>query len=637
MTDQPVHEHSSYGAKEIQVLEGLEAVRKRPGMFIGSTDSRGMHHMAYEAIDNSIDEALAGFCTGVTVIIHKDGYLSVVDNGRGIPIDKHPKFNKSALYVVLTVLHAGGKFDRNVYKVSGGLHGVGISVTTALSEHLIAEVRRDGKLMRLELRKGIPVTPDAVDAGPAQGTGTTVKFRPDFSIMERNEWNFDTLAGRLRELAFLNKGVEIKLVDERTEKESAFKYEGGIRQFVEHLNKGKQPLHKVFYFEKEKDKCAVEIALQYTTDYSETVYTFTNNINTHEGGTHLSGFKTALTRTINKYAEKHNLLEKGISLTSDDVREGLTAVVSVKVPEPQFEGQTKTKLGNSEVKGIVDSITSEQLGTFFEENPSAIRTIVQKCQEAAHAREAARKARELVRRKGALDTGVLPGKLADCSSNEPAKCEMYLVEGDSAGGSAKQGRNREFQAVLPLRGKIINVEKARLVKVLQNNEIASMITAIGTGIGEEFDISKLRYHKIIIMTDADVDGHHIACLLLTFFYRQMQPLIQNGHVFLAQPPLFRVAKGKKETYAYTEEERDKLVKEFGEEGVGVQRYKGLGEMNPEQLWETTMNPDNRTLKQITIEDAVQADQIFSILMGEEVEPRREFIQQHAKEVKTLDV
>jgi DNA gyrase subunit B len=637
MTDQPAGEQPSYGAKEIQVLEGLEAVRKRPGMFIGSTNVRGMHHMAYEAIDNSIDEALAGYCTGVTVVIRKDGYLSIIDNGRGIPVDKHAKFNKSALYVVLTILHAGGKFDRNVYKVSGGLHGVGISVTTALSEHLIAEVRRDSKLWRLELRKGIPVTPDALEVGPAEGTGTTITFKPDFTIMEQNEWDFDTLATRLRELAFLNKGVEIKLIDERTAKETIFKYDGGIKSFVEYLNKGKTALHPVFYFEKEKDKYTVEVALQYTTDYSETTYTFANNINTHEGGSHLSGFKSALTRTINKFAEKHKLLEKDITLSSEDVREGLTAVVSVKVPEPQFEGQTKTKLGNSEVKGLVDSVTSDQLSTFFEENPSAIRSIVGKCMEAAHAREAARKARELVRRKGALDTGVLPGKLADCSSNEPAKCEMYLVEGDSAGGSAKQGRNREFQAILPLRGKIINVEKARLVKVLQNNEIGSMITAIGTGIGEEFNLAKLRYHKIIIMTDADVDGHHIACLLLTFFYRQMQQLIQNGHVFLAQPPLFRVAKGKKEEYAYTEEQRDKLIKDFGEDGVTVQRYKGLGEMNKEQLWDTTMNPENRTLKQITIEDAVQADHIFDVLMGEEVEPRREFIQQHAKEVKELDV
>ncbi len=637
MADTPAHEHQSYGAKEIQVLEGLEAVRRRPGMFIGSTDSRGMHHMAYEAIDNSIDEALAGFCTGVTVIIHKDGYLSVIDNGRGIPVDKHAKFNKSALIVVLTVLHAGGKFDRNVYKVSGGLHGVGVSVTTALSEHLIAEVRRDGKLYRVELRKGIPTTDDVLVVGPAEGAGTMIKFIPDFTIMEKSEWSFDTLAARLRELAFLNKGVEIKLIDERTEKETVFKYDGGIKSFVEHLNKGKQTLHPVFYFEKPEGNYTVEAALQYTTDYSETVFAFANNINTHEGGTHLSGFKTALTRTINKYAEKHKLLDKDIALSSEDVREGLTAIISVKVPDPQFEGQTKTKLGNSEVKGLVDSIVSDKLGSFFEENPSAIRAIVGKCMEAARAREAARKARELVRRKGALETGMLPGKLADCSSNEPAKCEMYLVEGDSAGGSAKQGRNREFQAILPLRGKIINVEKARLVKVLQNNEIASMITAIGTGIGEEFDVAKLRYHKIIIMTDADVDGHHIACLLLTFFYRQMPQLIQNGHVYLAQPPLFRVAKAKKEAYAYTEEERDKLVKEFGEEGVSTQRYKGLGEMNPKQLWETTMNPENRILKQVAIEDAVAADEIFSVLMGEEVEPRREFIQQHAKEVKELDV
>lgn len=637
MADTPAHEHTSYGAKEIQVLEGLEAVRRRPGMFIGSTDARGMHHLAYEAIDNSIDEALAGFCKKITVIIHKDGYLSVIDDGRGIPVDKHPKFNKSALMVVLTVLHAGGKFDRNVYKVSGGLHGVGISVTAALSEHLIAEVRRDRKVWRVELRKGKPVTDDAIIVGSAEGTGTTIKFIPDFTIMEKAEWGFDTLAARLRELAFLNKGVEIALTDERTDKSATFKYDGGIKSFVEYLNKGKQALHPVCYFQKAQNSHTVEVALQYTTDYSETVFSFANNINTHEGGTHLSGFKTALTRTINKYAEKHNLLDKGITLSSEDVREGLTAIISVKVPDPQFEGQTKTKLGNSEVKGLVDSVTSDQLGTFFEENPSAIRAIVGKCIEAARAREAARKARELVRRKGALETGMLPGKLADCSSNEPEKCEMYLVEGDSAGGSAKQGRNREFQAILPLRGKIINVEKARLVKVLQNNEIAAMITAIGTGIGEEFDISKLRYHKIIIMTDADVDGHHIACLLLTFFYRQMPELIQNGHIYLAQPPLFRIAKAKKEVYAYTEEERDKLVKELGEEGVGVQRYKGLGEMNPKQLWETTMNPEARILKQVTIEDAVAADEIFSVLMGEEVEPRREFIQQHAKEVKELDV
>ncbi len=637
MADTPAHEHASYGAKEIQVLEGLEAVRRRPGMFIGSTDVRGMHHLAYEAIDNSVDEALAGYCKKITVIIHKDGYLSVVDDGRGIPVDKHPKFNKSALIVVLTVLHAGGKFDRNVYKVSGGLHGVGISVTAALSEHLIADVRRDGKLWRIELRQGKPITDDAVVVGPAEGTGTAIKFIPDFTIMEKAEWDFDTLAARLRELAFLNRGVEIILTDERTDKSTTFKYDGGIKSFVEYLNKGKQILHPVCYFQKAQNSHTVEVALQYTTDYSETVYSFANNINTHEGGTHLSGFKTALTRTINKYAEKHNLLDKGITLSSEDVREGLTAIISVKVPDPQFEGQTKTKLGNSEVKGLVDSVTSEQLGIFFEETPSAIRAIVGKCIEAARAREAARKARELVRRKGALETGMLPGKLADCSSSEPEKCEMYLVEGDSAGGSAKQGRNREFQAILPLRGKIINVEKARLVKVLQNNEIAAMITATGTGIGEEFDITKLRYHKIIIMTDADVDGHHIACLLLTFFYRQMPELIQNRHIYLAQPPLFRIAKGKKEIYAYTEEERDKLVKEFGEEGVGIQRYKGLGEMNPKQLWETTMDPAARILKQVMIEDAVTADEIFSVLMGEDVEPRREFIQQHAKEVKELDV
>ena len=634
--DNPAHKHQSYGAKEIQVLEGLEAVRKRPGMFIGSTDSRGMHHLAYEAIDNSIDEALAGYCNKITVIIHKDGYLSVIDNGRGIPVDKHPKYNKSALMVVLTILHAGGKFDRNTYKVSGGLHGVGISVTAGLSEHLIAEVHRDGKRWIVEMRQGKPTTDDAVESGPAQGTGTIIKFKPDYTILEQSEWDFSMLAKRLKELAYLNKGIEIVLKDERAEKERTYKYEGGIKSFVEDLDKNKQALHKAFYFEKEKDKVDVEVSLQYTTDYAETIHSFVNNINTHEGGTHLSGFKTALTRTINKYAEKHNLL-KDMTLSSEDVREGLTAIISVKVPEPQFEGQTKTKLGNSEVKGIVDSLTSDSLGTFFEENPSAIRAIVGKCVDAARAREAARKARELVRRKGALEAGMLPGKLADCSSRDPAKSEMFLVEGDSAGGSAKQGRNREFQAILPLRGKIINVEKARLIKVLKNEEIGAMITAIGTGIGDEFDISKLRYHKIIIMTDADVDGHHIACLLLTFFYRQMPELIQNVHIYLAQPPLYRVYKGKKEEYAYSDEQRDKFIEQFGKEGVNIQRYKGLGEMNPKQLWETTMNPDYRMLKQITIEDAVHADEIFNILMGEQVEPRREFIQQHAKEVRELDV
>ena len=632
------HEHASYGAKEIHVLEGLEAVRKRPGMFIGSTDIRGMHHLAYEAIDNSIDEALAGYCNKIDVIIGKDGFITVSDNGRGIPVDIHPKLGKPGLTVALTVLHAGGKFDKNVYKVSGGLHGVGIHVTNALSERLIAEVKRDGKLYRQEFEKGIPVT-ELQEVGPATGTGTLMKFKPDFTIMEPNEWSFDILKTRLRELAFLNKGVEIVITDERTEKTLDFKYEGGINEFVIYLNKKKTALHpKPIHFEAKRDGLTIEIAMQYTTDYAETVFSFANNINTHEGGTHLSGFKTALTRCINTYGEKQGFFGKGVDkLTSDDVREGLTAVISVKIPNPQFEGQTKTKLGNSEVKGIVDSVSTENLAAFFEENPSVAKLVVSKCFDAARAREAARKARELVRRKGLLDVSTLPGKLADCSSKDPTKSEIFLVEGDSAGGSAKQGRNRMFQAILPLRGKIINVEKARLIKVLKNEEIGTMITAIGTSIGEEFDIAKLRYHKIIIMTDADVDGNHIACLLLTFFYRQMQELLQAKKIYIAMPPLYKIQKGKKIDYVYNDEEKEKLLKEIGTEGVSIQRYKGLGEMNPQQLWDTTMDPKTRSLKQITIEDAVHADEIFSILMGDDVEPRREFIQEHAKEVKELDI
>ena len=631
------HEHASYGAKEIQVLEGMEPVRRRPGMFIGSTDLRGMHHLAYEAIDNAIDEALAGFCTKINVIIHKDGFITIQDNGRGIPTGIHPKFKKSALTVVLTVLHAGGKFDHNAYKVSGGLHGVGISVTNALSEKLIAEVRRDGKLFRQEFSKGTPVT-ELIEVGPAEGTGTTIKFIPDFTIMEKNEFDFDILKKRLRELAFLNKGIEITLADERTDKQETFKYDGGIREFVEFLDKKKTSLHKPIYFEAEKNGFKIEVALQYTTDFGETVFSFANNINTHEGGTHLSGFKTALTRCINKYGEKQKMFGKGVAkLSADDVREGLTAIISVKVPNPQFEGQTKTKLGNSEVKGAVDSAVTENLANFFEENPSTAKHIIGKGLESARAREAARKARELVRRKGLLDVSTLPGKLADCASKDPSKSELFLVEGDSAGGSAKQGRNREFQAILPLRGKIINVEKARLIKVLKNEEIGTMITAIGTGLGDEFNVDKRRYDKIVIMTDADVDGNHIACLLLTFFYRHMQPLIQAGKVYLAMPPLYKVKKGKKEYYVYNEDEKEKLLKEIGTEGVSLQRYKGLGEMNPKQLWETTMDPKTRMLKQVAIEDAVHADEIFSILMGDEVEPRREFIKEHAKEVSELDI
>jgi DNA gyrase subunit B len=626
-----------YTAESIQVLEGLEAVRKRPGMFIGSTDARGLHHMAWEAIDNSVDEALAGFAKRIHIKVWKDGFISIADDGRGIPVEKHPKYkDQSALTIVMTVLHAGGKFERNTYKVSGGLHGVGISVTNALSELLIVEVRRHGKLWRQEFHRGKPATP-VVEAGPAEGTGTMVKFKPDLSIMETGEWNYDTLQGRIRDLAFLNKGVEFTLEDERTGAREVFKYDGGIAQFVEHITKGKQRLCEVIYIDKEKGGIGVEVALQYTTDYTEQAYSFANNINTHEGGTHLTGFRTALTRVLNSYAEKHKLLEKDIKLTADDSREGLTVIVSAKVPNPQFEGQTKTKLGNSEVKGLVESVFGEFFAAYLEEHPSAAKAIIAKMVEASRAREAARKARELVRRKGALESASLPGKLADCASENPEESEIFLVEGESAGGSSKQGRNREFQAILPLKGKIINVEKARLVRVLQNEEIATMITAIGTGISEDFDASKIRYGKVIIMTDADVDGSHIACLLLTFFYRYMSQLIEAGRIYLAMPPLYRLEKGKKVLYAYTDDEKDRKLAELGKDGIGVQRYKGLGEMNPQQLWETTMDPSVRTLKRVTIEDAVRANEMFSILMGDDVEPRKEFIMRYAREVKELDI
>jgi DNA gyrase subunit B len=629
----------SYGAKDIQVLEGMEAVRKRPGMYIGTTDVRGLHHLVYEAVDNAIDEALAGYCTKIKVVLRPDNYVTIEDNGRGIPVDLHPKFKIPAVTVVMTVLHAGGKFDKNVYKVSGGLHGVGITVTNALSERLIVHVKRDGRIWRQEFHQGKPAT-ELEDLGPAQGTGTAITFKPDFTVMEKAEFSYDTIVSRLRELAFLNKGVDITIRDERVDpaKETDLKFNGGIIEFVEYLNKTKQKLfHKVFYVDKEVNAHRVEVALQYTLDYNETLFAFANNINTHEGGTHLTGFKSAITRTINTYGDKKKLLDASESLTSEDVREGLTAIISVKVPNPQFEGQTKTKLGNSEVKGMVDSVVSEALSTFFEENPSAAKAIISKCMEASRAREAARKARELVRRKGALEYSTLPGKLADCASRDPAVSELFLVEGDSAGGSAKQGRNREFQAILPLKGKILNVEKARLIKVLQNDEIGTMITAIGTSIGDEFDAAKLRYHKIIVMTDADVDGSHISCLLLTFFYRYMPVLIEQGRIFLATPPLYKLQRGKNARYAYNDAEKDKTLKEMGEDGVSIQRYKGLGEMSKQQLWETTMDPDARVLKRIAIEDAVLADQTFTILMGDEVEPRKEFILEHAKEVKELDV
>ncbi len=627
-------EDQSYGAKDIQVLEGLTAVRKRPGMYIGSTDTSGLHHLVYEAVDNSIDEALAGHCTEIAVLLHQDGSVTVNDDGRGIPVDIHQALKISALEVVMTKLHAGGKFDNKIYKVAGGLHGVGISVTNALSKSLIATVKRDGKIFQQKYGKGIPLTA-VEEIGETKKRGTSITFTPDDEIFPSTEFHFETLSSRLRELAFLNKGLRISILDERTDKKNDFVYEGGIVSFVQFLSQNRMPLHEVIYNRKERGAIQVEFALQYNDSYQENVFSFANNINTKEGGTHLAGFKAAITRTINSYAEKNGLL-KDIKLSSDDTKEGLTAVISVKIPQPQFEGQTKTKLGNAELKGIVESLVNECLGTFFEENPPIARTVVAKCITAAHAREAAQKARELTRRKGALNHGSLPGKLADCSEKDAAKSELYLVEGDSAGGSAKQGRDRSFQAILPLRGKILNVEKARLAKIYENTEIISMITAIGTGMGDEFDLSKSRYHKIVIMTDADVDGAHIRTLLLTFFYRYMKPLIETGYVYIAQPPLFKVQKGRKIAYAYSDAELTALLKDMGQD-AGVQRYKGLGEMNPQQLWETTMDPKIKTLLQVTLEDAVEADKLFTLLMGTEVEPRRAFIEKHAAEVVNLDV
>ncbi|MAE42932.1 DNA topoisomerase (ATP-hydrolyzing) subunit B [Candidatus Woesearchaeota archaeon] len=625
---------NEYGAKDIQVLGGLSAVRKRPSMYIGDTSLRGLHHLVFEVVDNSIDEALAGFCDKIVVIIHKDNSVTVIDNGRGIPVDMHPKFNKPAVEIVMTKLHAGGKFDAKTYKVSGGLHGVGISVVNALSKELSIEVKRNGKIYQQKYAQGKPLTELKV-TGDCNDTGTKITFIPDNEIFSETKFHFDNLSSRLRELAFLNKGLQITLFDERTNKKQEFQYEGGIISFVEFLNKNKSPLHKPVYFEKEKNGTKIEVALQYNNGYQENIFSFANNINTQEGGTHLVGFKTALTRTMNSYAEK--LKNNDTKLSSDDVREGLTTVISVKLQEPQFEGQTKTKLGNSEVRGIVESVVNENLGNFLEENPNVAKLIVEKCVNASKAREAASKARELTRRKGALNSHSLPGKLADCSEKDPAKSEIYIVEGDSAGGSSKQARNRNTQAILPLRGKILNVEKARLNKIFENVEITTMITALGTGIGDEFDIEKTRYHKVIIMTDADVDGAHIRTLLLTFFYRHLKSLIEAGYVYIAQPPLYKISKNKKVRYAYSDEELEKLFKEIGRDGASVQRYKGLGEMNPQQLWETTMDSENRTLLQVSLEDAVEADKIFTILMGDQVEPRRAFIQEHAKEVANLDV
>ncbi len=680
-----------YGADKIQVLEGLQAVRKRPSMYIGSTDERGLHHLIYEVVDNSIDEAMAGHCDRIVVTIHQDNSVTVWDNGRGIPVDNHPKYNKPALEIVMTVLHAGGKFDKDSYKVSGGLHGVGVSVVNALSETMDVRIRRNGKLYNQRYTRGAPDFPLKI-IGESHDNGTEITFYPDPEIFDEIVLHYEIILSRLRELAFLNAGITIIFRDEREKaekktdadrsatddtgedgdrdsdrggvpedgsegasgeaiagggeaggtivdcKEQVFHYDGGIIEFVNYINKNRTPIHSdVIYFQKEKEGCSVELSMQYTHSYVENVFTFANNIHTHEGGTHLSGFKSALTRVMNDYARSNKLLkEKDGSMRGDDVREGLTAILSVKIADPQFEGQTKTRLGNSEVKGLVESLVGDKLKQFCEENPKTAESIIGKVLQAMMAREAARKARELTRRKGFLEGSSLPGKLADCSEKDPAKSEIYLVEGDSAGGSAKQGRDRSFQAILPLRGKILNVEKARMDKMLKNEEIRTLITAFGTGIGEDFDIEKTRYHRLIIMTDADVDGAHIRTLLLTFLFRYMRPLIDFGYVYIAVPPLYLLKKGKQRIYAYSDNEKNRYIEDMGT-GVGISRYKGLGEMNPEQLWETTMNPETRTIIKVMVEDAVYADELFTTLMGEKVEPRREFIQRYAKEVTNLDI
>ena len=633
--------NQNYDASQIQVLEGLEAVRKRPGMYIGSTSSRGLHHLVYEIVDNSIDEALAGYCKNIKVYIHKDNSVTVVDDGRGMPVGIHPKMGKPTVEVIMTVLHAGGKFGGGGYKVSGGLHGVGASVVNALSELCEVIVTRDGFVWKQSYKRGAVLT-GLEKIGEAEGSGTKVHFKPDHEIFEETEYDFEILSQRLRELAFLNKGINITLIDEREDevKEEVYHYEGGIKSFVSYLNRNKEVLHdEPIYVEGLKDGIAVEVSLQYHDGFNENIFTFANNIDTVEGGTHLAGFKTALTRVMNDYGRRFgHLKESDKNLSGDDIREGLTAVVSVKISEPQFEGQTKTKLGNSEVRSAVDSISGEGISTFLEENPEVGKIIIEKALLASRAREAARRARELTR-KSVLERSSLPGKLADCSSKDPKECEIYIVEGDSAGGSAKQGRDRKFQAILPLRGKIMNVEKQRLDKILGSDTIRSMVTAIGAGIGPEFDIEKIRYNRIIIMTDADVDGAHIRTLLLTFFYRYMRDLVEQGHVYIAQPPLYKISKGKQERYAYSDAAADEIIEEFGgkDSSVNVQRYKGLGEMNAGQLWETTMDPESRILLRADIEDAMVADEIFTILMGDKVEPRREFIQKNAKNVSNLDI
>lgn len=633
-----------YSAEDIQVLTGLEPVRKRPGMYIGSTGPRGLHHMVYEIVDNSIDEALAGICDTIDIVLHEDGSISVSDNGSGIPVERHPQTGKSTVETVLTILHAGGKFNNGAYKVSGGLHGVGVSVVNALSKHLVAEVTRDGHIYRQEFSRGLPITDlEEIADVDASLHGTKISFVPDDEIFtETVEFSYDTLSKRFREMAFLNKGVKILFTDERSEKEKkeTFHYEGGIKSFVEHINKAKTPIHKdVIYMEERRGDTMVEVAMQYTDVYSENILTFANNINTEEGGTHLSGFRSALTRSINEYGRKYNIIkEKEENLSGDDVREGLTGVISVKLPQPQFEGQTKGKLGNSETRSVVDGVVSECLESYLEEHPKVAKVILEKSLSARRAREAARKARDLTRKRSILDNTTLPGKLRDCQSDDAKETEIFLVEGDSAGGSATGGRDSRFQAILPLRGKIMNVEKARLDKILNSEEIKAMVTAFGTGIGPEFDIEKLRYGKIIIMTDADVDGAHIRTLLLTFFYRHMKPLIDNGHIYIAQPPLFKVSVGKKNRYCYDQKELDKVLKGLKDKRYKISRYKGLGEMNAEQLWETTMDPDRRILLQVREDkEKMTTDDTFSMLMGDRVEPRRRFIEENAQYVENLDL
>ena len=634
-------ESAKYTAESIHVLKGLEAVRRRPAMYIGDLGHRGLHHLVYEVVDNSIDEAMSSICTEINVVINEDNSITVIDNGRGIPVDMHPTQKKPAIEVVMTMLHAGGKFDKSSYKISGGLHGVGVSVVNALSEWMTAEVCRDGKMYRQSYKRGKKRTELEV-VGETKKRGTRVEFLPDSEIFKNVEFDFEIISQRLMELAFLNKGLRITIKDKITGEEGDYKYKGGLSAFVKYLDQNRKEIHKgPIVFEKERDSVYVEIAMQYNDSYTENIFTYVNNINTIEGGTHLVGFKTALTKTLNFYGQKNNILKNGkFSLGGEDAREGLTAVINVRVPEPQFEGQTKTKLGNSEVRGIVESVVNEKLGEYIEQNPSVAKHVIDKCLLAARARDAARKARELTRRKDGLEGGGLPGKLADCSIKDPEKCELYLVEGDSAGGSAKQGRDRRFQAILPLRGKILNVEKAPMDKILGSETIRNIVTAIGAGIGsEEFDISKIRYDKIILMTDADVDGSHIKTLLLTFFFRHMPELIKQGKIYVAQPPLYKVKKGKEEIYAYNEDDKEEALKRFGDNGVNIQRYKGLGEMNPEQLWATTMNPEKRTVLQVNIQDEANADLLFSKLMGDLVPPRRQFIEKHAKYVnwEKLDI